>query len=174
MTMYRYRWAHIAVTVNANDANNVTFYINGQDAGSGTFTLGPNTGATMTIGNSQSETAWAGSPEVFNGQLDEVRIYNRALSAAEIAYLADLTPADGKLQIPVQRYITLSQMVHRGSISWTLPFSRVIGSKNRCGRDRHCMLIGVSVRDINMRSMSFDETHDVLNDSARLRIVCLL
>jgi hypothetical protein len=52
----------------------------------------------MTIGNTQNNT-WSG--EVFIGRLDEVRIYNRALSAAEIAYLADLTPGDGKLHISI-------------------------------------------------------------------------
>jgi hypothetical protein len=101
MTPNMCRWAHIAATVNGNDVNNVRFYINGQDVGTGTCTLGTNTTATMTIGNSQSATAWAGSPEVFIGRLDEVRIYNRALSADEIAYLADLTPGDGKLHISI-------------------------------------------------------------------------
>ena len=45
--------------------------------------------------------AWPNSPETFNGDIDEVRIYNRALSLAEIAYLADLTPGDGKYHVPI-------------------------------------------------------------------------
>ena len=35
--------------------------------------------------------------------MDEVRIYNRALSQAQIAYLADTTPGDGQLHsVPSQ------------------------------------------------------------------------
>jgi len=33
--------------------------------------------------------------------LDDVRIYSRALSEAEILYLADATPGDGESYIPV-------------------------------------------------------------------------
>jgi hypothetical protein len=44
---------------------------------------------------------WNGSTEVFNGDLDKVCIYNRALSPAEIAYLSDTTPNDGPLYVPV-------------------------------------------------------------------------
>ena len=35
------------------------------------------------------------------GDLDEVRIYSRALSRAEIRYLADDTPGDGEFYVPV-------------------------------------------------------------------------
>jgi len=98
ITPYISRWAHLAATF---DDPNVTFYVNGQDVGSGTLTLGTATDATMTIGNTMSETAWPQSPETFNGDIDEVRIYNRALTQAEIAYLADLTPGDGKFHVPV-------------------------------------------------------------------------
>jgi hypothetical protein len=98
MQTQRGRWAHIAATVDGNDANNVTFYLNGQDVGTGTCTLGTNTANTMVIGNTQNAD-W--SNEAFNGELDEVRIYNRALDANEIAYLADTTPGDGSLHVPV-------------------------------------------------------------------------
>jgi hypothetical protein len=54
----------------------------------------------MVIGNTNSAT-WPDCPESFNGLLDEARIYDRALSPAEIAYLADTTPDDGQLHVPV-------------------------------------------------------------------------
>jgi len=101
MTPYIGRWAHIAATYNDDEPNNVRFYVNGQDVGEGICTLGTNTAATMTIGNTMSETAWPDSPETFNGDMDEVRIYDRTLTQAEIAYLADLTPEDGKLHVPL-------------------------------------------------------------------------
>jgi hypothetical protein len=33
--------------------------------------------------------------------MDDARVYNRALSQAEVAYLADTSPGDGQLYIPV-------------------------------------------------------------------------
>jgi len=42
------------------------------------------------------------------GDLDEVRIYDRALSPAEIAYLADDTPGDGELYVPVPSMANLT------------------------------------------------------------------
>lgn len=108
------RWTHIALRFNGTTA---TFYLNGRDVGSGPFTLGPNTTATMTIGNTQSEIAWPGAPEAFNGRLDEVRIYNRVLSTAEIAYLADLTPGDGSLYSPVPSLAELYEGEALGSRS---------------------------------------------------------
>jgi hypothetical protein len=98
MQTQRGRWAHIAATVDGNDANNVTFYLNGQDVGTGTCTLGTNIANTLVIGNTQNAN-W--SNEAFNGELDEVRIYNRALEPNEIAYLADTTTPDGSLHVPV-------------------------------------------------------------------------
>ena len=54
----------------------------------------------MAIGNTNGVNGDAQS-QTFNGDLDEARIYNRALTAAEVAYLADTTPGDGELHIPV-------------------------------------------------------------------------
>jgi hypothetical protein len=98
MTPYIGRWAHIAVTF---DGTTARFYLNGSEIASGPFTPGTMTGATVTIGNTQSSIAWPDCPEAFNGDLDGARIYNRALSPAEIAYLADTTPNDGQLHVPV-------------------------------------------------------------------------
>jgi hypothetical protein len=39
--------------------------------------------------------------QTFNGDLDEVRIYDRTLTAAEVAYIADTTPGDDELHIPI-------------------------------------------------------------------------
>jgi hypothetical protein len=37
---------------------------------------------------------------LWNGIIDDLRVYNKALSPSEIAYLSDETPADGKLYVP--------------------------------------------------------------------------
>jgi hypothetical protein len=97
MTDYIGRWTHLAATF---DGSTATLYINGADVNSGPFYFGTGTSASMAIGNTHGSAGNVQS-EVFNGDLDEVRIYSRALSAAEIAYLADTTPGDSSLHVPV-------------------------------------------------------------------------
>ncbi|NUS53702.1 MAG: PKD domain-containing protein [Streptomycetaceae bacterium] len=70
-------WSHIAVTY---DGATLKFFVNGTQVGSraqtGTIAAGSD---PLRIGGN---TVWG---EYFSGQIDEVRIYSRALSAAEIA-----------------------------------------------------------------------------------------
>ncbi|MEO0705021.1 MAG: NF038122 family metalloprotease [Cyanobacteria bacterium J06649_5] len=74
------QWHHVAVTY---DGNNVQFYIDGQ--------LDSSTAASITLGTSNEELVigadLAGGSH-FNGDLDDVRVYNRALSAEELAQLS--------------------------------------------------------------------------------------
>jgi hypothetical protein len=69
------QWVHVAATF---DGTTATLYLNGQEVGSGAFSLANGTTAEMRLGsyNSNSPT--------FNGDMDEVRIYNRALTQAEL------------------------------------------------------------------------------------------
>jgi hypothetical protein len=97
MQQYLGRWTHFTATV---DGNVATLYIDGREVASGTFTFGPKTDASMAIGNTNGVNGGQNT-QTFNGDLDEVRIYNRALTAAEVAYIADTTPGDGELHIPV-------------------------------------------------------------------------
>jgi hypothetical protein len=82
-------WVHLAATF---DGTNFQFYTNAVLVGTGTGTLGPTNSAPLTIGGS------ANCPP-FAGLLDEVSLYNRALSASEILdiYNADLS---GKCPLP--------------------------------------------------------------------------
>ena len=80
-------WQHVAITYdNSSNANTPTIYINGvaqalaqSHAGSGTAT--PDNDANMYIGNNGA------SDRAFEGSIDDVRIYNRALSADEVTGL---------------------------------------------------------------------------------------
>lgn len=72
-------WTHILCTVSVNA---VAMYINGQPAGNGLRTGEPGISADpLTFGFAGYHAYWA-------GQLDDIRIYNRALSMSEVAYLA--------------------------------------------------------------------------------------
>ena len=67
-------WQHLAVTY---DGTSFVFYINGNAVTNGTGSLGPANTAPLQIGNS-------GSCRGFFGLIDEVCLYDRALSAFEI------------------------------------------------------------------------------------------
>ncbi|HEX4122237.1 MAG TPA: choice-of-anchor Q domain-containing protein [Verrucomicrobiae bacterium] len=71
-------WTHIAVTLGSN--NLVSFYVNG--ALTGSF-IDPSSGGYYMLGTAVA-LAGNGSGRRFNGMLDEVQIWNRALSAAEV------------------------------------------------------------------------------------------
>jgi hypothetical protein len=88
------QWVHLAATF---DGNTAVLYLNGVEVSSGPFSFGGGTDAGIVIGNNVDEEGWPESPETFNGDLDEVRIYNRALTAGEIAYLANADPSPANL-----------------------------------------------------------------------------
>jgi hypothetical protein len=92
-------WTHLAATF---DGNNFTFYTNGVLAGSGTGTLGPANNDSLAIGTS-------GGCPFFQGLIDEMSLYNRALSQTEIQsiYLAQQA---GKCSTPTAPYIITQPM----------------------------------------------------------------
>ncbi len=72
-------WAHVVIAISVNSA---AFYLNGALVANGMRTGEPGTAADpLTFGH-------AGYHSFFAGQLDDIRIYNRALSMSEIVYLA--------------------------------------------------------------------------------------
>ena len=98
-------WTHLAATFEAGTYN---FYINGQLVGTATGkTLGPTNDAPLEIGQS-------GTCELFDGLLDEVSIYSRALSASEIAAIYNAGSA-GKCG-PPPRGATASAVVSYGFV----------------------------------------------------------
>jgi len=70
-------WTHIVAT---SDGSNIRIYTNGFLAGTATGNLGPPNTFPLTIGGSAIY-------ERFNGLIDEVSLYDRALSSTEIAAL---------------------------------------------------------------------------------------
>ncbi len=85
LTNYIGKWAHLAATF---DGNTAKLYLNGCEVASEPFSLGGGADAALIIGNNFNEESWPDyCPESFYGDLDEVYIYNYALTADEIAYL---------------------------------------------------------------------------------------
>lgn len=93
------QWNHVAVV---NEGGNAIFYINGvADGGCGSapgFTVG-------YIGKDNNNN------DDFNGLIDEVRVYNRALSASEIKQLYNLGAARVKPDMPQTNLMKDSSLV---------------------------------------------------------------
>jgi sugar lactone lactonase YvrE len=88
------QWYHIAVT---NVGNSVTLYLNGAAVASGSLTIATPASTNFYIGRIPGTL---GDTRQLNGEVDEVSVYNRALSASEIwgIYKAG---SSGKVQSPI-------------------------------------------------------------------------
>lgn len=75
-------WNHVVAVKTAG--NQVSFYINGEFSNSEPITNAPNSPQNMSIG-----ATTCGVNQHFTGSIDDVRIYNRALSAEEVESLSN-------------------------------------------------------------------------------------
>jgi hypothetical protein len=87
-------WHHVAITVDDFDA---VVYLNGKEAArSSTFNVEPRMLLDTTM--NYIGKSWRSSHPLFDGKIDDFRIYNRALSADEIAGLnTDASPLQGMI-----------------------------------------------------------------------------
>jgi len=76
-------WEHVAF---AFDGDEIKVYRDGAEVGSGAFSFGTDPESMIVFGCCE-----AGGGNPFNGALDEIRLYNRALSAEEVAWLSGRT-----------------------------------------------------------------------------------
>jgi len=84
VTLYKNNWYHLVGVWEGSTTGNVYLYINGENVASGDYTGSITSDHALQIGGGE---AWSGAWRYFNGTIDEVRIYNRALSAEEIKRL---------------------------------------------------------------------------------------
>jgi hypothetical protein len=80
------QWSHIVIT---RSGSNVTQYINANIDGQGTDGVALVTTCPVLIGVDADTGCSAGLGNYFNGHIDDVRVYNRALSEEEILELYD-------------------------------------------------------------------------------------
>ena len=80
-------WHHLAMVIEEGDPNGLlTLYVDGWSAGT-VETPGMPADLGETTQNWLGESQWDGD-DLYDGQMDEFRIYNRALSEGEVRYLA--------------------------------------------------------------------------------------
>ncbi len=91
-------WYHYAVV---SDGTNLKLYINGalQSTAASPITLA-NSSVALKIGRTYGSQWTGGSGEYFSGALDEIKIYNTAKSATEIATHYTERPLDSTLFLP--------------------------------------------------------------------------
>ncbi|MDQ4121863.1 MAG: FG-GAP-like repeat-containing protein, partial [Acidobacteriota bacterium] len=115
-------WTHVAVTI---QGTTLKLYING--ALDKTVTYAATRAATdgrLTIGSAETTgCGGSGTCEFFKGQIDEVEIFNRALSAAEIASLASASGA-GKCQTSSLQFDSATYSVNEANTNKTITVTR--------------------------------------------------
>ncbi|WP_169314414.1 LamG-like jellyroll fold domain-containing protein [Turneriella parva] len=81
-------WAHVCATF---DGTNARLYVDGALVGTKPVTL--STSVSSTVSGAFRVGAWFDDGHRFTGDVDDVRVYNKALSAAEIRQIAVQAPA---------------------------------------------------------------------------------
>lgn len=93
-------WNYVTVSW---DGTNVKYYLNGALVDTGTVTIPPNTSSgDLTIGYARSNSY----DTYHDGRIDDMRLYNRSLSEAEISALYDLGT------IPIENALTVGLVSH--------------------------------------------------------------
>ncbi|HTS16454.1 MAG TPA: malectin domain-containing carbohydrate-binding protein [Verrucomicrobiae bacterium] len=96
-------WTHVAVSYNSGSQSNVPgIYVNGVAQAITDVSTGPG-GLSETPANDSAQNLYIGNradaARPFGGRIDDVRIYSRALSAAEVFGLATLPTGDRAPQV---------------------------------------------------------------------------
>jgi hypothetical protein len=103
------QWVHLAATFEGSDvldsngyySATARLYLNATQVGVGRYAFGKGDPCAIDLTIGQNSDATEQGVESFKGDLDEAYIFNRVLEVNEIGYLADVTPWDYHLMIPV-------------------------------------------------------------------------
>jgi len=139
-------WAHVAVTFLWNDATSTataTIYLNGAAVGSAANLPYNPTSIGTTTDNYIGYSRWNQDSNGFNGTIDDVRLYNRALTSNEILVLngtpSDLITAYNSLSLgntsEVTTDLTLPLTVGNNvAVSWASSLPLVIAADGKVTR----------------------------------------
>jgi hypothetical protein len=143
-------WLHVALTW---DNGRYVAYVNGEQVSSGSYSGLTAIHPIANFGNDAS----SGPYEAFSGMLDEARVYNRALSAAEVKTIAlmqplgrfrakDPTPADKGTDVPVDAVLGWTASAFAGAHDVYL--GTTFDDVNDAGRDNPgAFLVGQAQAD---------------------------
>lgn len=97
------QWHHIVAVVNDN-SKIITIYLNGSQVASASYSGSVNISSRLAIGF----RGWSGTSTPFDGIIDDLRIFNKALNTAEITILS----VGGPLTDSSNRGFPLSRLVN--------------------------------------------------------------
>ncbi len=87
------QWTHVCASQDGDSTTNMRLYVNGSPTSADSS--GNATGRQSDAGNQLSVGRYPDASDYYSGQLDEVRIYSRVLSADEVAQLYRLSAPTG-------------------------------------------------------------------------------
>jgi hypothetical protein len=157
-------WWHYCVTAQ-ND--NWTLYVNGIARASTTWSIGSIT-SVGKIGNDNFSQFW-------NGRLKDFRLYNRALSPADVARLASNTSGGAGLLVPRRLIIGAGGPVQRSQIV-TLTLAEALSSGNARGHPVALVLaetLKLKNQGRVIRSALLGQTLKVKNQGRAIRKITL-
>jgi hypothetical protein len=97
-------WTHLAFTVSPTDPNDLVLYINGEIAAvDDSFVLGTKDADPFVVGATDADPVTKAATLAFNGILDDVRVYNYAMSHEDVVdlfYAVTETPVCLDLNAP--------------------------------------------------------------------------
>ena len=109
-------WYHLVGVYDAS-AKQSSLYVNGVLQSSQTVPAAWNAGGETVIGRAK----WGGNTDFWNGKIDDVRLYNRALSATDVSDLYGLAAANSPLRPPAVPLIVRGPYVNTWQASTTAP-----------------------------------------------------
>jgi len=95
------QWHHIVYFISQTTAK---LYVNGSLDTTHTLTVTPNTGVSLTLGTLYQDNSNSYSTSVLDGEIDQVRIYNSELSAANVTTLYEEIECPG---VTVNTYLVV-------------------------------------------------------------------
>ncbi len=93
---YHTTWSHVAITVSSSTAK---YYLNGVETASGSTAATCNMSLAGRIGTFASN-----NNDSFDGKLDDLRLFTRAITQAEITHLASSRGVEGSPGTPTAQY----------------------------------------------------------------------
>jgi Leucine-rich repeat (LRR) protein len=145
------QWTHVAVTFNGTT---LRWYVGGIEKASGSFAFGPKTNATVMIGCDN-----LGGYNGFNGAIDEVRIYDTALTASQIQALLLPTPqsvafGDPKLKAAVESALGVTNPTTADMLRLTTLTVRSMGITSLTGLESATNLKSLYVEENSISNLA--------------------
>ncbi|UCD02666.1 MAG: hypothetical protein JSV63_02655 [Candidatus Aenigmatarchaeota archaeon] len=158
-------WYHFTGTYDANDAGMLRFYINGELKDNKTGELGGifDGSASLAIGSS-GDNGGVGTVDDFNGSIDEVRIWNRSLSADEVyqQYVSNLNKYDtAKWYLYVNQSKNATEVLDEGTYTHQTFVADSTGNQN--STEERTITIDLTEPDISFTSPSPDNQTTTAN-----------